>query len=194
MVVCSVRQWHWAWPLAMSSSVLYGVVFFQNRLYGESLLQGLFVVLALWGWWQWLRRLPSNATGSDSPQPQVQTTLNVRSVRRLTRRAWAWTVFSCVLLWLGLSLTLHRYTDSDVPLWDGLTTAGSIVAQVLMGYKFLENWALWLLINLVSIALFAHKSLGLTAALYAVLAFMSVLGWRQWRRDSLVQHAQASSA
>jgi nicotinamide mononucleotide transporter len=77
-------------------------------------------------------------------------------------------------------LLLTHITDSDVPYLDALPTAGSLIGQWLLGRKWVENWPCWLLVNVISMGLFAYKQLWLTVILYAVFAMLSVLGWRQW--------------
>ena len=84
--------------------------------------------------------------------------------------------------WPLLGAVLDRWTDSDVPYLDALPTVGSIAGQVLLGRKLLENWAVWVGVNVVSVALFATKGLWLTVVLYALFALLSVAGWRLWRR------------
>ena len=73
-------------------------------------------------------------------------------------------------------------TDSDVPFLDALPTVGSITGQLLLGRKRVENWAVWVGVNVVSVGLFATKGLWLTVLLYAVFVVMAMAGWRAWRR------------
>ena len=167
MVVCSIRELHWSWPLAIASSVLYFFVFRDSLLYAEASLQIVFAVLALWGWWQWLRRGPG-----DMP---------VLRIARMGTRGWWLCALALAVLWPALALALIRYTDSDVPWWDALPTALSLIGQALLGRKLLENWLVWLVVNIVSVGLFAHKGLWLTCVLYLIFVAMSVLGWRAWR-------------
>jgi nicotinamide mononucleotide transporter len=167
MVVCSIRELHWSWPLAIISSLLYFFVFKSSLLYGEAALQLVFAVLALWGWWQWLR------TGDDA-QP-------VLVIQRLSRKGWAVVVVASVLLWPALAVLLQTFTDSDVAWWDALPTALSLVGQALLGRKYVENWLVWLVVNVISVALFAYKGLWLTCVLYGLFTLMSVWGWRAWQ-------------
>ncbi len=167
MVVCSIRELHWSWPLAIISSLLYFFVFQNSLLYGQAALQLVFAVLALWGWWQWLR------TGDDA-QPALV-------IQRLSRRGWALVGVASVLLWPALALLLQTFTDSDVAWWDALPTALSLVGQALLGRKYIENWLVWLVVNVISVALFAHKGLWLTCVLYVLFTLMSVWGWRAWQ-------------
>ena len=167
MVLCSIRELHWSWPLAILSSLLYFFVFKDSLLYGEAGLQIVFAALALWGWWQWLRK------GADA-QPALV-------IQRLSTRGWLWLVLVSGLLWPTLALLLQHFTDSDVAWWDALPTALSLVGQALLGRKYIENWLVWLVVNTISVALFAHKELWLTCVLYALFTLMSVWGWRAWQ-------------
>jgi nicotinamide mononucleotide transporter len=168
MVFCNMRVDPLGWPLAIVSSLLYALLFAHSKLYGEASLQLFFVAVSGWGWWQWLR-----GRGSDGTALKVhRTTLRQAMVMAaLTLAAWP-----------ALAAALARFTDSDVPWLDALPTVGSIAGQFLLGRKLIENWPVWLAVNLVSLALFGVKGLWLTVALYAVFALLSVAGWRAWRK------------
>jgi nicotinamide mononucleotide transporter len=167
MVVCNIREIHWGWPLAIVSSLMYFALFWRSRLYGDAALQIFFAVVALWGWWQWLRG--HRADGSEL------------HVARLSRRG-VWTVIAaCAVLWPITGLFLKTFTDTDVPWWDAFPTAVSLVGQFLLGRKYIENWAVWIVVNVVSVGLFAYKGLWLTVGLYGVFIALSVVGWRAWK-------------
>ena len=168
MVLCNLRVHPLAWPLAMASSALYGVLFLHSKLYGEAGLQLLFIALAAWGWWQWLR-------GTEPTGRPLQ-------VRALPGRQRLQVLLLTLAAWPLLGLVLQRLTDSDVPFLDALPTVGSIAGQILLARKRLDNWPVWLAVNLVSVLLFSVKGLWLTAALYALFAVLSVVGWRAWLR------------
>ena len=168
MVLCNFRVNPWAWPLAIVSSALYGLLFASSRLYGEASLQLLFIVVAFWGWWQWLL-----GRGADG------TPLRVHVLP--LRARWAIGVLT-LAAWPLLGWVLDHHTDSDVPYLDALPTVGSIAGQILLGRKLVENWPVWLIVNLFSLGLFALKALWLTVLLYAVFAVLSVVGWRVWQR------------
>jgi nicotinamide mononucleotide transporter len=167
MVWCNIRTLPWGWPLAALSSALYLVLFWDAKLFGEAALQVFFIAMAMWGWWQWLR-------GSDEQGHAL-------TVRELGASQWTWVLLALAILWPALGLFLRHFTHSDVPWWDAFTTSSSVVATWLLGRKFLENWPAWVLVNAVSVALFAHKGLWLTTLLYAVFILMALQGWRQWR-------------
>ena len=171
MVWANLRVNPVAWPLAILSSLSYALLFADSKLYGEASLQFVFIALALWGWWQWLR-------GVQGDGARLQ-------VRRLSARA-RWRVLAATLAaWPLLGLLLARATDSDVPYFDALPTVASISGQILLGRKLVENWPVWLAVNVISVFLFAHKGLWLTVLLYALFAALSVVGWRAWQRKAL---------
>lgn len=168
MVVCNIRVNPTGWPLAIVSSLLYFALFWNSRLYGDAALQIFFAVVALWGWQQWLRG--TEADGS---------TLHVRSLSTATR----WRLLGVMALaWPAAGLFLKTYTDTDVPWWDAFPTAASLIGQWLLGRKYVENWPTWIVVNTVSVGLFAYKGLWLTVLLYAIFVGMSIAGWRAWRR------------
>lgn len=185
-VALTVFEIHWGWPLAIASSLLYGLLFHGHRLYGEAALQAFFAAIAAWGWWQWLygRRRGAHVHVGDEG-------LRIAALGTDGRLAvfvgWA-------LGWGLLGLLLELATDSDVPWFDAFPTAGSVIGQVLLGRKFVENWAVWILVNAVSVALFAHKQLWLTAALYLIFLVLAVAGLLRWRRLLRERGAAGSDA
>ena len=168
MVVCNMRVNPLAWPLAMLSSALYLLLFARSRLYGEASLQLVFIAVAGWGWWQWLR-----GTGAQGEPLRVHVLG--------TARRWQLAALT-LALWPLLGLLLDHGTDTDVPYLDALPTVGSLVGQFLLGRKLVENWPTWVAVNAVSIGLFATKGLWLTVALYIVFLLMALAGWRAWHR------------
>jgi len=168
-VLLSIRQVHWAWPLMIGSSVLYGLLFASARLYGQMALQAAFVAIALWGWWQW-------KFGRRGAAP-LQVAVLALPVRLALLGGWAAITF-------GAALALGRWTDAASPALDAFTTVGSVIAQTLTARKFTEAWPAWLLVNGVSLALFVQQQLWLTALLYGLFVILSVIGWRAWLRDA----------
>jgi len=167
MVVCNWRVHPLAWPLAIVSSLLYAMLFAASKLYGEASLQIVFVLVAFWGWWAWLR-----GRGDDG---------GLLVVHRLSRRGRWLALAATAAMWPLLALLLDHATDSDVPWLDALPTVGSLTGQVLLGRKLVENWPTWVAVNLVSIGLFAVKGLWLTVILYALFTAMALVGWHTWR-------------
>ncbi len=168
MVVLNMRVNPAAWPLAIISSLLYFALFWNSRLYGDAGLQIFFAVVALWGWWQWLR-----GTQPDGAALQVRTL-------PLPGRWWLFAALAAA--WPAIGLFLKTFTNTDVPWWDAIPTAASVVGQWLLGRKYVENWLAWIVVNIVSVGLFAYKGLWLTTLLYTLFVAMSFVGWRAWQR------------
>ena len=167
-VLLNIRRIHWAWLFAIVSSATYGIVFFRARLYGDAGLQAVFIAASVWGWYEWLR-----GTGEDD-QPLVVTYLD--------RSGWSWSLVGWLLGFGALSWFLHAYTDTDVPHMDGFLTAGSLLGTLLAARKKVENWHVWIAVDVLYVGLYVYKGLHLTAVLYAVFVAMAVLGLRAWAR------------
>ena len=168
MVLANMRVNPVAWPLAIASSLLYALLFADSRLYGQASLQLFFVAVAFWGWWQWLR-----GRGADG---------GALVVHRLSAHARVRVLALTLAGWPLLGLLLAQGTDAALPCADALPTVASIAGQLLLGRKLIENWAVWLAVNVYSVGLFAQRGLWLTVLLYALFALLSVAGWRAWRR------------
>jgi nicotinamide mononucleotide transporter len=179
MVVCNIKQIHWGWPLAFASSALYFLVFWGSQLYGDGALQIFFAAMAIWGWGQWLR-----GVRPDGRVLRVQTLSSAGTIKLGA---------ACVVLWVATGLFLLKFTTTDVPWWDAFPTALSIVATVLLGRKYIENWQLWIAVNIVGMALFAYKGLWLTVGLYGVFAVMAAVGWQAWRGNMRAQQAAGAA-
>jgi len=177
-VLLNIRQNHWAWLFSILSSLLYAAVFANARLYGDCGLQFVFVAVSVWGWQQWLR-------GGTTQQPRLL-------VSPLSRQGW----IVMAVAWLAgfglLSIFLRRFTDTDVPHMDGFLTAGSLVGQVLLSRKKIENWLVWIVVDVLYVGLYLYKHLMLTAILYGLFVLMAVAGWRRWRRQSSSASARFS--
>lgn len=171
-VLLNIRQKHWAWLFSIASSATFAVVFFEARLYGDMGLQFVFIGASVWGWYQWLH-------GAGDHQLVVT---------RLKPAGWGWSIAAWAIGFVLLSQFLDRLTDTDVPHADGFLTAGSLVGQLLLGRKKVENWLVWIVVDVLYVGLYIYKDLHLTAILYAVFVVLAWTGWRAWsniaRRDA----------
>jgi nicotinamide mononucleotide transporter len=167
-VVLNIRQVHWAWLFAIVSSAAYGIVFFGSRLYGDAALQGVFIAVSVWGWYQWLR--------GGVAHDELKVTL-------MPGRGWMWCSAGWMIGFFALALFLKSYTNTDVPYIDGFLTAGSLIGQVLVSRKKVENWYVWIVVDVLYVGLYVFKGLYVTAVLYAVFIVLAVIGLRAWDRD-----------
>lgn len=167
-VYLSVRENIWSWPTAIVNVALYILVFFQARLYADMGLQVVYVALNAYGWYQWLYG------GANRTELHVsRTSARLAAVLVLVGVA-------CAAL---LGTLLARHTDAALPYVDSATTSTSLVAQWMMTRKKLENWLVWVAVDVVYIGMFVYKDLYLTSGLYAVFLVLSAMGYVQWRRS-----------
>ncbi len=164
-VIEYVREHVRSWPTGLINVLLYIVLFWHGGLYAETGLQVVFVVLQIYGWWQWAR-------GGEQGHGVAIT--------RTSPRLWLILAAIAVAAIVPIGLVLARFTDSTVPWWDAIPTVLSLIAQWMISKKKLENWLVWILVDLISIPLFAYKGFYLTAGLYGVFLILCCLGLRSW--------------
>ena len=167
-VYLSVRQNIWSWPTAIVNVVLYTLVFYDAKLYADMGLQVIYAVLSIYGWYEWLH-------GGEN-----------RTELHVTRTARNLAIVLAVIGLVGaatLGVMLRRATDAALPFMDSFLSSTSLVAQWMMTKKKLENWLVWIAVDILYIGMFAFKHLYLTSALYAVFLVLAVRGYIDWRRS-----------
>jgi nicotinamide mononucleotide transporter len=163
-----VRQHIANWPVGIANVVLLGLIFVDGGLYADAGLQGVYVVLQVWGWWQWLY--------GGRGRTELVT-------QRTSRAEWFWLAVAGVAATALLTWMLRAWTDSTVPFWDALTTTISLAATYGQSRKLLESWWLWIAADLIYIPLYAYKHLYLTSVLYVLFLALCVAGLVAWRRE-----------
>jgi nicotinamide mononucleotide transporter len=153
-------------PVGIANSAFFLVLFLSARLYADSGLQVVYIVLGFTGWWQWLHG------GRDRSRLMV-----TRSGPLLLAGCAG---FVLAATW-GLTVLL-RVAHDIAPFWDALTTAVSMTAQFLLNAKKIESWAFWILADLIYIPLYAVKRLDLTALVYLLFLGLCAGGVTAWRR------------
>ncbi|RZK61541.1 MAG: nicotinamide riboside transporter PnuC, partial [Hymenobacter sp.] len=168
----------WNFPAAIVSCALYLLIFTQNRLYSDAGLQLAFIGLAGYGWWAWLRRQRPARPPGPGPEP----TAELLPITRTSARLWAGLLGAGLVYALGAGYLFAHYTDAALPYYDSATTAVSLVAQYQLSRRKLENWALWIAVDVVYVGMYWHRGLALTSLLYAVyLGLAAYGGWEWWR-------------
>jgi nicotinamide mononucleotide transporter len=160
-----VRRSIWNYPFGMAMVSLYAVIFWQARLYSEAGLQVFFFVVQIYGWMLWAR------------QGGQQGAVGVSWMQGRERLVWG---VATAALSLSLGWLMHRFTNAAMPFADSAIAGASIAAQFLLSFRRIENWVLWIVIDVASIALYINRGLNLTAGLYVLLLGLSVLGLREW--------------
>jgi len=166
----TTRQKIWCWPVGIVSVASFIVVFLGARLYAAMGLQCVYVGLLAYGWYAWLH-------GSENR--------GALKVSRVPRKL----AFGLVVLAAAASgvagYWLRARTDEALPYLDGFTTSFSLVAQWMQARKYLENWLVWMVVDVVYVGMSLSQGLTLTAGLYAVYTGLALLGLRDWRRSVL---------
>jgi nicotinamide mononucleotide transporter len=147
---------------------LYTIVFYKSGLYSDMGLQVVYLVLSIYGWYQWLRG------GSG------QTRLHVSHA---TKRIWVIAGAVAVVFWFGLSSYTSRLPGVSLARLDSALVTVSLVAQWMMTRKILENWVLWIVADIVYVPMFIYKKLYVTAGLYVVFLALAIMGLIEWRRS-----------
>ena len=166
-VYLSTRQNIWSWPTAIVNVVLYTIVFYNGRLYGQMGIQTIYLVLSIYGWYQWLHG------GAEKTELHVS---------RASPRLLAMLASLNLVAWVGLAAVL-RQTDAALPWLDALLATTSLVAQWMMTRKILQNWILWIAVDIVYVPMFISQRLYATALLYAAFLVLAVKGFVEWRRS-----------
>ena len=167
-VYLSAREKIWSWPTAIVNVGLYIIVFRRAGLYSDMGLQVVYLVLSIYGWYEWLYG------GRD------RTKL---TVSRATMREWALTLPVALVFWFALARYTATLPGVALPYVDSCLTTVSLVAQWMMTRKILENWILWIVADIAYVPMYLYKKLPVTAALYALFLVLAVIGLRAWLRS-----------
>jgi nicotinamide mononucleotide transporter len=172
-VILSVKRSLWQFPFGVAGTALFFFVVWGQQLYANSALQVFFLAVQFYGWWYWMR-------GDKGARPPIRST-DPRLVIALCAGA--------LVLAAAAALALGALTDANMPLPDAAVFALSIVAQFLLDRKRVENWPVWVAVNVLSVWLYTSQGLWLFACLYVFFFFNAFWGWWEWRR---AMHAEAT--
>ena len=167
-VLLSVRQNIWSWPTGIINVSLFFVLFFKQGLYSDMGLQTVYFILSVYGWYEWLYG------GANRTELHVS---------RTPVRVYALLSAIGVVFWFALAQITRRLPGTALPYLDAALATGSLAAQWMMTRKLVENWALWIALDVVYVGMFIFKGLYLTAANYAVYLVLAVMGHVAWKRS-----------
>ncbi len=167
-----IRQNVWGWPVGLVQVAVYAWVFFDAKLYSDTILQGAFFLIQAYGWGHWLR-------GGKNRAGSAPAVLPVTRLAGATVAAW---IAAGAVLTVAWGFFMHRTTDAALPWWDAFILVFSLIAQWLQARKNIENWPAWLVVNTVAIGVYWAKDLRLTSGLYLIFWVMALWGWRAWAR------------
>ena len=172
-IVLAGRNSIHTWWTGMLGCSLFAVLFFESKLYADVVLQGFFVFSSAIGWRQWLR--------GDHGHALCVAPADFCSL--------AWTVPAGLAASAAYGAMLHYWTDAYAPFLDSAVLVFSVIAQLLLMGRRIENWLFWLAVNSLAVPLYASRELYLTAGLYVVYLVNAIVAWLRWRKLARLQMA-----
>ncbi|MBU3846831.1 MAG: nicotinamide riboside transporter PnuC [Candidatus Acinetobacter avistercoris] len=164
-VSLTVLRHMWCWIFNFIAFVLYAYLFYEYKLYGETILQFIFMSLNAYGFYFWLK------------------TKKVEHVIKIESIASSKVIFQMILASIGgliFGLLLKNFTDAALPILDSQLAAFSLLATYWTSRKHIATWVLWVFVDIVYVGMFFYKSLFLTAGLYAAFVLLAGFGWWKW--------------
>ena len=159
----------WLWVVGAIMPLVHGVLYLTNGIYADAAMQLYYLLAGIYGLIIWRRRPKSGADG------QI----------RHTPVGWYAKLFvAYAVLHVALYFLLTEFTDSRVPLLDSMSTALSIVALWMLSRKLVEQWLVWLVVDMISVGLYLYKGIPLTAGLYMLYCVLAVAGYLRWRKSA----------
>jgi nicotinamide mononucleotide transporter len=168
-IVLTIKEKISCWPVAIVGILAYLVVFIRARLYADSALQPIYIVQNIYGWWYW-------AHGGVRGQGDAP-------VVTLSPRARLFWLLGTATVSVLVGAMLARWTNAAAPYADATLSTTSLVANWLLARKVLENWWLWIAVNIGYVVLFWRKHLTLSAVLYAILLGLAIAGLLEWQKS-----------
>lgn len=151
----------------LASTLLYIYICWGAGLYADMGINVWYSLLSVYGWWRWL---------------QPKTGFEDRAISWSSGQLRRASVFVALAAWVVLYFVLRAFTDSTVPVADAFTTAVAIVGMYLMAEKKVENWLAWMVVDVVSIVLYAYKGLYVSSLQFVVFTALAWWGWVSWQR------------
>lgn len=168
-VILAVKRSLWQFPTGILGTALGFFVFWKAGLISSAILQPIFIAVQVYGWWFWLRGDSSRAPLIRATSPILVILICLGALALAALGAWM----------------LAAWTTAAMPLGDAAILALSIVAQLLLSLKRIENWPVWIVINALSVYVYGSQGLWLYTGLYAFFFFNAFWGWWEWRKELL---------
>lgn len=166
-VLLTIKENIWQWGFGILGVVFYYVVFYRAKLYANMWLQVLFIVLQIYGWYEWLYGGEGNSELHISRASSLLLVL----------------LIFISLVGVGvMSYGFKKYTNNAMPVADSAATVLSLIAQWMLAKKYLENWVVWMIVNLIIIFLGLKQKLYLTTGLYVLFLVLAIVGFIEWQR------------
>jgi len=156
------------WPFGIAYVLVSFVVFIQQKLYADFTLHVFFLVMNIYGWYYWVNAKKEDEKAVPITNISAQSWLNILLVSALGIALWGF--------------ALNRYTDADLAYWDSTTSVLSFAAMWLTARKKIENWIIWLVVDILATGIYFYKGIYFYCLLYLVYIGMAVAGYLAWRK------------
>lgn len=167
----TAREKIWAWPIGLVNVACFFYMFYEVKLYADMTLQVFFFILSIYGWIVWVTK---------------RNGAKVRPTRRISPR---FAGILLVALFAGTGIwgyVLATYTDASIPYPDAFIAMLSLIAQMLLSYKILENWYCWIVVDVLSVGMYLYKGLNMLALLYVIFLCIAISGLITWKKQQEV--------
>ena len=161
----------WMWAVGAVMQILGIVLYYQKGVYADCGMEFYYLAMTAYGYWKW--KAPSS---NPSPKEEGRKPTHIPF-----RIALYWSIIF-VCLWGTIWWLLTSFTDSTVPIADSFTTALSLVGIWALAHKYLEQWFVWIAVDIVTSVLYFHKDIPFKASLYALYVIIAIFGYFRWRR------------
>ena len=165
------------WVVSIIMPAIYLYIFFNAGLYADVAINIYYLLIALYGWAAWKYRF--SLSGRKVQDGQTRQELKISHAEG---KDWAKATVGYLVAQFAIAWALDRFTDSNVVWADSFISALSIVGMWMLARKKIEQWWIWLVVDVASVALFCYKELYFTAGLYLLYAVIAVFGYRKWKR------------
>ena len=175
-ILLEYRASVWMWAVGAVMQLLGIVLYYQKGLYADCGMEFYYLAMTAYGWWRWraLRTCPGSPSSGREESRLPVTHMPLRLACRWASIALA--------LWGLIYWLLVTFTDSTVPVADAFTTALSLVGIWALAHKYLEQWFVWMAVDIVTCWLYFQKDIPFKASLYGLYVIIAVAGFVRWRR------------
>lgn len=171
-ILLEYRASIWMWAVGAVMQILGIALYYQKGVYADCGMEFYYLAMTAYGWWRWTHKA-SAAVGTTSEEKPI--------THIPPRLALSWgALFAC--LWVLIWWLLTTFTDSTVPVADAFTTALSLIGIWALAHKYLEQWFVWIAVDIVTCVLYFHKDIPFKASLYGLYIIIAIFGYFRWRR------------
>lgn len=171
------------WIASIIMPIIYLFVFYQAGLYADFAINIYYLLIAIYGWIMW--KYGNKLRQKVLKKPVYKKEELELPITRTSRRQWFWLTITAIITFFFITWILIRFTNSNVPWMDSFTTALSIIAMWMLAHKYLEQWIVWIVVDIASAGLYIYKALYLTSALYILYAIIAIFGYIKWEKMTL---------